>query len=557
MKYLLLALLFLLGCQSTPPTTELLVVVDSDVQPALSALHVEVFDRAGLTKLATHDFELADELPLSFSLYPVKDASELRLVVTGRSNGTDVVEKQVLASFRHEQRWLLSVFLAQSCVDQLCRDDDGARSDSTCSNGSCGPTTEATLTPARGGPLGGYAGMDAGRSTMDARVRDAQAQDAGDSATGCVNDSDCAPLLGELDPPGCAEARCSAGECVFEAVDADGDGDRASKCSAAVDVSLGMDCDDDDPTVSSGKDAPCSALPDGTPIVWPAGSPVGACKAGTRSCVAGEFSACLGAVAPKASDRCEVADDDSNCNGTRSENCQCTDGATRPCGSTVGSCKAGVQTCTNGRWGSTCAGSVTPANADTCEPNNDANCNGTTNDGCTCVNGAMSTCGQVLPALGDCLERVVTCSGGEWPAATCNAQCNDCPPTNTCAPGSCVDGQHDYSCMCPPGSSGSGSKACSAIDRCLGVSACGPGTCVSGATTFSCTCPPGYSGTGTQACTFQPLICGGAYMGMDSGTGIACGPHTHCRNGADGGVLGCECDTGFSAVANSNPPACI
>jgi hypothetical protein len=616
--WLLLLLALLAGCESAPPTTEILVVVDSDLKlgSELTALDVEIRDATGAQLLTSREFELGFErgelvLPVSFSLYPLGNAGALRLVVTGRGpGGDDVIEQQVKASFRAEQRLLLPVYLRASCLRNLCRDAAGGRSERTCVFGSCEPTPEPTLRAAGEGPLGGY-DLDAGGpespsgDKVDARpppVEAGSAVEAG-AASACTLNSDCAPRLGEVEPAGCALARCADGKCVFEAADSDGDGDRKRVCRASgVQLVLGMDCDDTNRAISSlewdgpagmdgaelrgnrcdeldndcnGKvddgqigaatcacdpatdiDVACSLLEDGSAIEWPVGAPVGRCKAGKRSCVDGAWTACTGAVTPRSADSCSTMNDDSNCNGVLGENCQCTDGDTRACGSDLGSCKAGVQMCARGRWSSECNGAVTAAPADSCDANNDDNCNGSANDGCKCVNGSVSTCGQVLPALGDCLERAVTCTGGEWPTTTCAAQCNDCPASNPCAPGSCVDGQHTFSCECPAGTTGDGTQSCVAIDDCPAGDPCAPGTCVDGAETFSCACPSEYDGDGTQACTPKVTVCTSASIGMDAGPGVMCGPHTRCETKADGGV-GCACDLGYVSKPSSDPPECM
>lgn len=611
MRWLLLAVALLVGCTSIPKTTELLVVVDSDLAAGrdLSALHVQVFDETGQQRLLTQDFSLSDAsaLPLSFSLYPLSSARALWLSVTARdTNGDDVVERQLIASFHPGQRWLLSVFLEAVCKGELCRDAMGARTAASCVAGACSSTSEATLSPAGAGPLGGYE-LDAGAEAVEdasadaaPSVRDARPDDA--RALACSGNDDCTPKLGTVEPAGCALARCVDGTCVFEVADKDGDGDRQRRCRASgVALVPGMDCDDSDRAVSSlawdgpaGMDGDalredrcdqvdndcngaiddgrigeascvcdpstdqavaCSELEDGSQIVWPAGAPAGACKAGTKRCVAGAYTPCTGAVLPAVSDSCSSADDDSNCNGVASEDCQCTDGATRPCGIATGSCVAGTQTCVAGRWSSVCAGAVMPAAADTCDAMNDANCNGVVNEGCKCVNGTTSTCGQVLPSLGDCLERAVVCAAGQWPSATCTAQCDDCPLAYPCAPGTCVDGQHTFSCDCPAGYQGDGTQSCTVVNDCPASAPCSPGTCVDGVNAFSCDCPSGYDGTGTQACTPHVTVCPGAAVGLDGGMGVRCGANAHCLVSADGGV-GCACDTGYVELAGSSPPSC-
>ncbi|HAA58398.1 MAG TPA: hypothetical protein DCE42_26785 [Myxococcales bacterium] len=47
---------------------------------------------------------------------------------------------------------------------------------------------------------------------------------------------------------------------------------------------------------------------------------------------------------------------DNDCDGKIDEDCACSIGQTRACGTNVGECRAGVQTCLGGRWSSSCIG---------------------------------------------------------------------------------------------------------------------------------------------------------------------------------------------------------
>jgi hypothetical protein len=84
----------------------------------------------------------------------------------------------------------------------------------------------------------------------------------------------------------------------------------------------------------------------------------------------------------------------------------CTTGTTRSCATDgkLGSCAAGTETCTNGVWG---ACSIAPTAADSCVQGNDDNCNGTKNEGCTCIN-AVTT-----KACGMCNDGTQTCTDGK------------------------------------------------------------------------------------------------------------------------------------------------
>jgi CUB/sushi domain-containing protein len=97
----------------------------------------------------------------------------------------------------------------------------------------------------------------------------------------------------------------------------------------------------------------------------------------------------------------------------------------RACGSDVGNCEAGTQTCSNEAWG-TCEGEVGAQAVDSCDAGDDANCNGTANDDCDCINGTSESC-SVGPG---CASGMRTCVNGVWdggvadPCATDNGGCD-------------------------------------------------------------------------------------------------------------------------------------
>jgi formylglycine-generating enzyme len=175
----------------------------------------------------------------------------------------------------------------------------------------------------------------------------------------------------------------------------------------------------------------------------------GSCASGTQTCTNGAWGAC--SIAPKPADGCVQGNDD-NCNGTPNEGCACLAEQTRACANAKGNCAAGTQTCSNSGVWSNC--SILAAAQDTCVAGDDANCNGTPNEGCSCTNGSTQACGNT-PSTGICHQGQAVCTNGAWGACTgavfpatrnCSSTAdNDCDglPDNTV----------DTVCQCIPGNS--------------------------------------------------------------------------------------------------------
>jgi hypothetical protein len=167
-------------------------------------------------------------------------------------------------------------------------------------------------------------------------------------------------------------------------------------------------------TCEPGNDASCNGVPnegcvctDGTKRAC--GSDVGNCTKGEQTCKDAAWGPCLNEVAPAPNDGCAPGDD-ANCNGKPNELCTCVNGDKMDCGSNVGSCMFGSKTCVNGVYPAACEGGVTPAAADTCEPKNDANCNGAVNENCKCTGSEQADCGV---AVGTCKLGKQTCVNGK------------------------------------------------------------------------------------------------------------------------------------------------
>ncbi len=86
-------------------------------------------------------------------------------------------------------------------------------------------------------------------------------------------------------------------------------------------------------------------------------------------------SAHSSSVNPGAMEVCNGRDDD--CDGLTDPDCDCVNGATLPCGTDVGACELGTQTCVSGEWGP-CLGGVGPA-TEVCG-GGDEDCDGLTDE---------------------------------------------------------------------------------------------------------------------------------------------------------------------------------
>ncbi len=162
---------------------------------------------------------------------------------------------------------------------------------------------------------------------------------------------------------------------------------------------------------------------------------VGACKAGTETCVTGKWSGdCKGEVLP-AAETCNSKDDD--CDGQTDEGgvCgNCTPGASMACytGATktkgVGTCKGGTRFCLIGNsWGA-CTGEVTPS-AEVCN-NKDDDCDGKTDEGVTW---------EGSPCMDPTRKGI--CQAGTW---TCSQGKMACKQTTTAAAKEvCANGKDD------------------------------------------------------------------------------------------------------------------
>lgn len=105
----------------------------------------------------------------------------------------------------------------------------------------------------------------------------------------------------------------------------------------------------------------------------------GACADGDQTCTEdGVFGACN--VTPAPTDDCAVEGDDADCDGTPNSGCPCVDGDTQDCGpdTDLGQCQYGVSTCANSTYGE-CVGAVDRAPRE-CDSSQDNDCDGIPDD---------------------------------------------------------------------------------------------------------------------------------------------------------------------------------
>jgi hypothetical protein len=252
-----------------------------------------------------------------------------------------------------------------------------------------------------------------------------------------------------------------------------------------------------------GQDNDCDGHVDEDLDGMPCGSSTqGLCHLGKKSCTAGKWGECVGAVEPKA----EVCDPDAldeNCDGMSNEHCACTPGKTQACGMTGGICKKGSQTCAaDGTWGAACNGNVGPQ-TEICDGKQDEDCDGLADaqdPDCDCINGKSESC---VAGQGSCAAGNRTCVNGKW---------SDCKPVTGPSKELCdgvdtdCDGSVDNNASCPSGQTCSGGH-CVCSDGthmdCTVASASGP--CAAGTKT----CQGGQWSACTSSVAPQAELCDG------------------------------------------------
>ena len=272
--------------------------------------------------------------------------------------------------------------------------------------------------------------------------------------------------------------------------------------------------------------------------------------------------------------RCDGVDND--CDGQADEGCGCMDGAEQPCGGDVGACQQGVQTCVRGAWDA-CRGAVEPAD-EACNGVDD-DCDGAADEGLeapacalnqgVCA-GAVQTCGGA--------DGWVMCDAElylAWSAAYvadeteehCDGSDNDCDGTTDegCA---CLDGEEQV-CGVNVGACTQGQQRCvmGAFDECDGV---GPTGELCNGADDDC---DGDTDENVEApqCPLQQGVCAGATRRctdggfgecgeLEYGAGYDGGEEQRCDtrdNDCDGEVdEGCDCVDGEVQNCGTDIGAC-
>ena len=173
---------------------------------------------------------------------------------------------------------------------------------------------------------------------------------------------------------------------------------------------------------------------------------------------------------------------------------ECANGDSRDCGTDEGDCVKGTQTCANETWGD-CVGEVEPATTDTCDEGNDANCNGSANEGCNCTAGETRGCAKC---------GTQTCgANGKWSST--------CAGSKECEPGDVKTGSVDCGYCGTQSTEQICSSSCS-YGPAQNVGSCSGSGCEPGSTQPETVQPCGYCGEQErqrvcdEACQLGPIV---------------------------------------------------
>jgi hypothetical protein len=276
-----------------------------------------------------------------------------------------------------------------------------------------------------------------------------------------------------------------------------------------------------EPEICDGVDNNCNNMID-EGLSRPCGTDVGSCTVGTETCMMGAWVGCTGV--PPAPEICNNVDDD--CDGA-------VDGFAQDCGSTgmclpgvPCQCQPGQQVCTSGSFDQ-CIGAIGPG-AEGCD-GVDNDCDGSVDEG---VPGLGQPCNNACGAgATQCVNGMVECVGGmTGQPEICNNIDDNCN-------GMVDEGLPDMG-------------QCSVDD--MGNALCTPGTIKCDGGKYHCV---GGQAPGTEICDCVDNDCDGQNDEGDlCGAGATClgGGHCQCALPCDQGEF--PCPQGYLCTTSSDPP---
>lgn len=338
---------------------------------------------------------------------------------------------------------------------------------------------------------------------------------------------------------------------------------------------------------SDGLEVICSA---GTIVLCPYSGPpaaegVGACRAGTKSCLPDGrgYGGCEGELLPSIESCATPLDDD--CDGSvneEGEDCACVPGTMAACYSGpppslgVGACHSGTQSCKpDGSGFAECIGEVLPV-SESCETAADDDCDGLVNEegeGCACAPGSAVICYSgpaSTEGVGACHGGLQVCALDGTGFGTCLAEVVPGPETCMTPVDDDCDGlvnEDGAGCTCVPGEIGlcyTGPGGTEGIGICQsGFHTCDPqgtafGPCIGevlpGAEDCATPEDDDCDGVANQACSCVPNAVASCYSGAADTVGIGqCSPGTQTCDSAGLGFGACTGEV-LPAFEHCNSP---
>ncbi len=603
-----LVLSLVLGaCSGEQPLTEILVAVDTDMEVPgeLDALRIDVVGPGGEVRRSTGRLDGPSRLPALLGIaHRGGPLGPIHVTVTGRLDGTDIVQSRAVVDFVPDRVMVLRLWLDRACVGKGCAEDE------TCRAGACRDQrvdprdleewdgdverADAGGPPADGGPDGGGCvpvpeecnGRDDDCDEEIDEVFDLMRDPShcGDCDTSCPEDppnaagvcvdGDCtlvcdpgwADCGGEGDgcesllsaigtcgacdvacegsTPYCADVGGSTPECVATC------GDELTECSGScVDTQVS-------PQHCGGCGVGCPSRPHATAAC--AGATCGfLCDTGYRDCDADPDNGCesrlrdLGSCGACGAS-CAPADAVASCATGTCEIVSCAAGQADCNGAIDDGCETDTATSTLhcGRCGNACPDDPPSATAGCsdgrcrleCDPGF-ADCNGDDEDGCEASLESPDTCGSCGIR---CDGSTPVCAGNVAGGFACAADCGG----GTLCEGSCVDTDES-----PLHCGGCGTEC---PDRQRSTRDCSGGAC-------GFTCDDGWEDCndlpddGCEARIGSVSHCGGCGMRCSlSNATPACVEGACVIAGCNDGWADCDDDpaTGCEVDTTSNPSHC-